>query len=170
MKHLKDLTWHPNWDEMAKQLATQAAGAAVAFVRLRAAMPSGPTCACRRCSAWAAMPKRMEMRPGPRYGVRWPLKRPSACSRLSEQDSLILDTATWRQQREAEALLGRSLLRSLRRRNWLPPPREDKEASGRAADCGVGTLVRGAGSTGTRGLYRPGGGLWGVQPESARGV
>ncbi len=83
MKHLKDLTWHPNWDEMAKQLATQAAGAAVAFVRLRAAMPSGPTCACRRCSAWAAKPKRMEMRPGPRYGVPWPLKRPSACSRRS---------------------------------------------------------------------------------------
>ena len=83
---------------------------------------------------------------------------------------MILDTATWRQQREAEALLGRPLLRSLRRRNWLPPPREDKESSGRAADCGVGTLVRGAGSTGARGLYRPGGGLWAVQPESARGV
>jgi hypothetical protein len=57
MKHLRNLAWHPSWDETAKQLATQAAEAAVASCGC-GQMPSGPTCACRRCAARAAMPKR----------------------------------------------------------------------------------------------------------------
>jgi hypothetical protein len=164
MKHLRDLAWHPSWDETAKQLATQAAGAAVAFVRLRTDAEWADLCVQALRSLGGDAEADAD---APRAAARRAVAAEAAQRLLSalddaEQGSLILDTAAWRLQQEAEALLGGAAPEVVEAEELAAPPREGEErrAAG-AAGCGVGTLVRGVGSTGARGTLSTGRGTLG---------